>query len=70
MLSVHCRSYMRTMRHKLGLLLLERDSDEQLVQDLLQVSFEMCLIAAIVSSQAFRACLASQSGFGHRLHQG
>ena len=28
---------MRTMRHKLGLLQLERDSDEQLVQDLLQV---------------------------------
>ena len=36
------RSYMRTMRHKLGLLQLERDSDEQLVQDLLQVRY--CLM--------------------------
>ncbi|CAK0752240.1 hypothetical protein CVIRNUC_002131 [Coccomyxa viridis] len=34
------RSYMRTMRHKLGLLQLERDSDEQLVQDLLQTMHE------------------------------
>ena len=53
MLSVHCRSYMRTMRHKLGLLLLEHDSDEQLVQALLQVRLQACLIAAIMSLQAF-----------------
>ena len=38
-LSVCRRSYMRTMRHKLGLLQLEHDSDEQLVQDLLQVRY-------------------------------
>ena len=44
---------MRTMRHKLGLLQLERDSDEQLVQDLLQVRLQVCLITAIMSCQAF-----------------
>ena len=31
------RAYDRTMRHKLGLLELEHDSDEALVKDLLQV---------------------------------
>ena len=52
-LRVHCRSYMRTMRHKLGLLQLECDSDEQLVQDLLQVRSQVCLITVILSQQAF-----------------
>lgn len=38
-----CRAYDRTMRHKLGLLELEQESDEGLVRDLLQVSTVHCI---------------------------
>ena len=40
-----CRAYDRTMRHKLGLLELEQESDEGLVRDLLQVSIVHCIRA-------------------------
>jgi hypothetical protein len=38
-----CRAYDRTMRHKLGLLELQQESDEGLVRDLLQVSTAHCI---------------------------
>ena len=48
-----CRAYDRTMRHKLGLLELEQESDEGLVRDLLQVSTVHCIRVLINNIRCF-----------------